>query len=189
MIAFQKRSTRTLLTIEELRKLLKETRNTDIELPMLLMVSNGLRIGKVIGLRWRNVDLENKVLHIKDGLSPSIESGTRILEEKDFKYIKIVRDEKLCPNIIPYLENQRYDQNKAKKSGKYYDNDLVMSKEDGSPILYNQFATKCRWLIQRTLTAQSNPLTELDIRYSVLKHVNELGGYEKYWTQLFAEEK
>lgn len=178
---------RTLLAIEELRTLLKEAKNTDMELPVLFMVSNGLRTGEVIGLRWRNIDFENKVIHMKDGLSSMSESGKKILEEKDFNYIKIVRDEKLNPYMIPYLDKQKDAQKVKRESGNYYANDLVISKEDGSPILYNQFATKCRWLIQKMLVSKNKPLTILDIRYSVLSHVRIMGSYEKYWDQVFVE--
>ena len=49
---------------EELLELLESVRNTQLEVPVFLAAYLGLRRGEVMGLKWENVDLENRIVHI-----------------------------------------------------------------------------------------------------------------------------
>lgn len=43
--------------------------NPDLELVMLLVASLGLRRSEVVALRWRHIDFDRRILHIREGLT------------------------------------------------------------------------------------------------------------------------
>ena len=59
------------LTIEDLEKVLRVAKETDLYSLILLEVFNGMRKGEILGLQWENVDLEKKVLWVRKNLLPS----------------------------------------------------------------------------------------------------------------------
>ncbi|MBE3576856.1 MAG: site-specific integrase [Limnochordales bacterium] len=63
------------LTKEQARLMLEEAKKSVAYLPLLLAFSTGMRRGEILGLRWRNVDLQHGVIHVveqlqRDGLQP-----------------------------------------------------------------------------------------------------------------------
>ena len=50
------------LTIEDLEKVLRVAKETDLYSLIILEVFTGMRKGEILGLQWENVDLEKKVL-------------------------------------------------------------------------------------------------------------------------------
>ena len=56
------------LTIEDLEKVLRVAKETDLYSLILLEVFNGMRKGEILGLQWENVDLEKKVLWVRKNL-------------------------------------------------------------------------------------------------------------------------
>lgn len=53
------------LTIEEQRLFLETIKGTSNYNQYALLLQAGLRTGEMIGLRWSDVDFENRVLHIR----------------------------------------------------------------------------------------------------------------------------
>lgn len=56
-----------VLTISEYNKLLEELRKTKEKLAfgVYLSLSLGIRLGEVLGLRWNDIDFNNKIVHIR----------------------------------------------------------------------------------------------------------------------------
>ena len=52
-------------SVEDVRAILAALPGTEVELPVTLAVWLGLRMSEVLGLRWGDVDLKNKVVHIR----------------------------------------------------------------------------------------------------------------------------
>jgi len=61
----------TVYDEEQLRLLIKAAKDADIEIPITLAVSLGLRRGELLGLRWENVDLEKRTITVSDNLVPT----------------------------------------------------------------------------------------------------------------------
>ena len=92
-------------TPEQEKALMQRVEGTVWEMPVILGGLYGMRRSEILGLRWRNVDLENDAFDVSEQLPFKVPPKTKVIEEM------------------------------AEKDGKpYYDNDLVVAKPDGSPI-------------------------------------------------------
>lgn len=59
-----------ILTVHEQKKIMKYIRNNMnfMNLGILICLSSGLRIGEVCALRWKNIDIKNKLINIRSTL-------------------------------------------------------------------------------------------------------------------------
>jgi integrase len=69
------------MTPDEARAILAATRGTDIEAPVGVALYTGMRLGEVLGLRWRNIDLDDGQLRVDAGLQ-RLNRATRLVETK-----------------------------------------------------------------------------------------------------------
>lgn len=60
----KKKSEVKIPTEEIIIKLFERTKETDIELPVLLAATCGMRMSEIVGLRWKNINLKNKTMRI-----------------------------------------------------------------------------------------------------------------------------
>lgn len=63
----------------ETRKLLESLKGTSIEIPVYLAIFLGLRRGEVAGLRWEDVDFENRTITVRNS---RVQVGKEIIEKK-----------------------------------------------------------------------------------------------------------
>jgi len=70
------------LTVEETQQFIGKAKDSNIYLPILLAVTTGIRLGEVCGLRWMDIDLDNKRLSIRQVMSESRRYGIIIKEPK-----------------------------------------------------------------------------------------------------------
>lgn len=68
-------------TIEQMRSLLANVKGTWWEFIIVLGGLYGLRVGEILGLRWRNVDLENGTFAVVEQLPYRLPLGTTEVEE------------------------------------------------------------------------------------------------------------
>lgn len=54
------------LTKDQVKILLDNIQNKKLYLPAKISLMTGMRLGEVLGLRWENVDFENKLIHVKE---------------------------------------------------------------------------------------------------------------------------
>lgn len=117
---------------EMIHTLLDIAEGTDMYLPILLGALLGLRRGEMLALRWDNVDLKNKVIHIRsnmvngeDGIiikAPKSDAGIRDLVIGDLVV------EELKKARLKYMED-------ALSYGRGFQNlNFVIRQEDGSPL-------------------------------------------------------
>ena len=64
-------------TVEEMRQLLACAMGNEWELIVILGGLYGLRLSEILGLRWRNVDLENQTFSVVEQLPFALPAGTR----------------------------------------------------------------------------------------------------------------
>lgn len=70
------------LTVEETQQFIEKAKGSNIYLPILLAVTTGIRLGEVCGLRWMDIDLDNKRLSIRQVIGESRRYGIIIKEPK-----------------------------------------------------------------------------------------------------------
>ncbi len=124
-------------TLEQMRTLLANVTGTQWELILVLGGLYGLRIGEILGLRWRNVDLENNSFAVVEQLPYNPPADITVITDM----APVKSSERTLPiteSTLPYFEHQLASQTEQKRlltaSGQsYYDNDLVIAKPNGVP--------------------------------------------------------
>lgn len=161
-------------TSEQVRQLLSGVLATEWEMVVALGVLYGLRRNEILGLRWRNVDLENKVFHVVEQLPFKVPAGALAIEEM----APVKSQDRSLPItewMLPYFERQLEQQkrNKDLLRDDYYDNDLVIAKSNGAP-----------WRDGRVSADFSHLLRKLDLphirfhdtRHTAATNMHELTG-------------
>ena len=57
-----------VLNEEQLDKLLNAIKHMTVYIPIMLASTTGMRLGEICGLRWKDVDLDNKFIQVKEQL-------------------------------------------------------------------------------------------------------------------------
>ena len=81
MQSLVKRKPIAALTVEQSRQLLSAIRHTTTYWPVMLALATGLRRGKLLALRWRNVDLNAGTLRVVESLEQT-KAGLRFKSTK-----------------------------------------------------------------------------------------------------------
>ncbi len=118
---------------EQARILLAAARGDRLEALYVLAVSAGLRQGELLGLRWRDVDMERGTLSVRRQLTRSKEDGLRFTEPKSKKSRRSIR---LAGRATEALRRHRSAQNKERlRLGTLWkDQDLVFANRTGAPL-------------------------------------------------------
>ena len=121
-----------MYTPEQVQTLLENVIDTDMEVPIALLVGLGLRRGEVLALRWQDVDLEKGNVCIRRNM---VRVDKKIIF-KDPKTETSNREIELPSTLLKLLqvERKRYLTNKLKMSEQFEDNDLVVCWDDGKCI-------------------------------------------------------
>lgn len=156
----------TVWDTEDADKVLDRIKDMTIYLPVLLSLTTGMRRGEVCGLKWDNVNLENKVIYIKKQLQ-KIDGNLQLVHPKTKGSIrKIV----LLDYIIPILKNERKKQleNKLLLGKEYKNENFVYQQVDGSP--YDpEYVTRN---FNRIINKVSKELNIKRIRFHDLRHTH-----------------
>ena len=125
-------------TPEQVKDLMQRVEGTIWEMPVILGGLYGMRRSEILGLRWRNVDLENNTFDVTEQLPFKVPPKTKVIEEMappKSNGRKLPITELARPFFLKQLAMQEVQKEQAAKDGKpYYDNDLVVAKPDGAPI-------------------------------------------------------
>ncbi|MBP3887703.1 MAG: site-specific integrase [Cellulosilyticum sp.] len=115
---------------EECRILINAVKGTTIELPVIIAILTGMRRGEILGLKWEDVDLDNRIITIRNNRvragketlvkCPKSESSRRKMYISDYLYNILIK------------EKDRQQENKEIFKSSYDDNGYVFCKEDGS---------------------------------------------------------
>ena len=125
-------------TPEQVKALMQRVEGTVWEMPVILGGLYGMRRSEILGLRWRNVDLENNTFDVTEQLPFKVPPKTKVIEEMappKSNGRKLPITELARPFFLKQFAMQEAQREQAEKDGKpYYDNDLVVAKPDGAPI-------------------------------------------------------
>lgn len=148
---------------KEIETLISCLKGTDLEVPIMLALSLGLRRGELIALRWENVDLDNGVVHITEN---RVEGLKGEVITKSPKSQAGIRDIPLSPSLITMLKKHKikYFEKQLKYGVGKNKNDYVVCQKNGQPYKPFSFTKKFRTFLDK------NNLRH--IRLHDLRHTN-----------------
>ena len=120
---------------DELMKLKEVVLKSDvhIEAPVIIGIYTGLRREEILGLRWQDIDFDNKLLFIRNTCTMV---GTKIVYQERTKTEKSRRTVPIIDELYTYLLSLKEKQQKNKEffGDGYINTDLVCVWPDGKPI-------------------------------------------------------
>lgn len=130
-----------------IQTLLDKAKDTDMYLPVFLLVMVGLRRGELLALRWDDIDFKNNILKVRHNMVRG-EDGYIIKPPKSEAGI---RDIHLGQDVMSVLGQARLQYMKdLKKYGKYFqDLEFVIRQEDGSPFHPDSMSQKWRRFLEK----------------------------------------
>ena len=164
-------------TPEQVKALMQRVEGTVWEMPVILGGLYGMRRSEILGLRWRNVDLENNTFDVSEQLPFKVPPKTKVIAEMSppkSNGRKLPITELARPFFLKQFAMQEAQREQAEKDGTpYYDNDLVVAKPDGSPISASWVSSQFGKLLE--------DLNMPHIRFHDLRHP-----YVKHTTKIFS---
>jgi integrase len=117
------------LTAEQIPSLLQAVDGSQLELPVLIAVGTGMRLGEVLGLRWQDVDLEDATARVRQTLQITMQFDTP-------KSHRSTRSLTLPGFLVHDLRSHRKTQNERRLllGESWRDLDLVCERGDGLPL-------------------------------------------------------
>lgn len=156
------RSERGALTLEQYRALSALTPETPHGLMLQVLVDTGLRIGELLGLRWRDYDADRGELTVA-------QQRQRFTGRTVFSAPKTERSRRtvvLPASLVAWLRRHRAEQNAARlEAGPYWeDNDLVFA--NGLGRAWHYIVPRRAWLKVRAALGLPEGMTLHDLRHS-----------------------
>ena len=68
------------MTPQKVVEVLENVAGSDLEVPTILALGTGMRLGEVLGLRWCDVDLDKKTARISQAVQETIEGSFSFLQ-------------------------------------------------------------------------------------------------------------
>ena len=164
-------------TPEQVKALMQRVEGTVWEMPVILGGLYGMRRSEILGLRWRNVDLENNTFDVSEQLPFKVPPKTKVIEEMappKSNGRKLPITELARPFFLKQFAMQEAQREQAEKDGKpYYDNDLVVAKPDGSPISASWVSSQFGKLLE---DLDLPHIRFHDLRHSAASNMHQLTG-------------
>lgn len=133
---------RRVLTREEQKEFKEYAKGTLYYNVFCLVLETGLRAGEVGGLKWNDIDFENKVLNVQRTILQDAKKGGFYFGEPKTKQSKRIIP--LTNEAISILKQQKIQQNKLKTKSKEWHNEwqgLVFTTINGNPVGASTFRT------------------------------------------------
>lgn len=133
---------------EQARRLMETVRGTELEGPVSLAVYTGLRRSEVLGLRWKDTDLQTAALQVVQSLQRTPD-GLTVLPPKTARSRRRVA---LSPQAVALLRKHhaRQAEHRLAAGPAWEDGDWLFTRADGRPMspdaLSHQFAQVARGL-------------------------------------------
>lgn len=164
-------------TVDQMRQLLSLVTGTEWELIVILGGLYGLRLSEIIGLRWRNVDLDGNTLAVVEQLPYDVPANTKELSEM----APVKSSERTLPITAltkPYFERHLALQKEqvrfaAMSNSPYYENDLVFAKPDGAPKRRERISSNFGQLLRH---AGMPHIRFHDLRHTAATNMHQLTG-------------
>ena len=151
----------------ELSEVIRLTKNTKLELPVIFGGFYGLRRSEIVGLRWSAIDFDNNVFYVNHTVTTPNIDGKKTIVAKDRAKTKsslraLPLDAGVKKRLLEIKEQQEAYQRKFKRSYSKEWAGYVMVDELGGLILPNYITSAFKHLLKK------NELRE--IRFHDLRH-------------------
>lgn len=146
------------LSSQQIPKLLDATTGTSVELPTLIALGTGMRLGEVMGLRWQDVDLDDGTAKARQTLQVTMEFDTP-------KSHRSTRKISLPKFLVEALKQQRRAQNERRLmlGEAWHELDLICDRGDSQPARPDTVSKQFR-----TITREAG----LEITFHGLRHTH-----------------
>ena len=150
---------------DELRRFLEHVRDDRYYAAWLVAATTGVRRGELLGLRWRDVDLDAGRIGITQSLVAFRRGSTGDVAFSAPKTAKGRRSIALDVTTLATLKSHRGRQVEKRLAwgGAYQNTDLVFAREDGSAIHPDNFSW---WFRQHVKAAGLLPIRLHDLRHT-----------------------
>lgn len=158
-----KKSKGRALTVQETDRLLAAIKGESIETAVLLALTLGLRRGEVCGLKWRNINLDDGIVFVKETRVQFKE----IIDKDKAKTDDSIRSLPLPKFLFDYLKNKKTKQKENMlMCGKQFKEDCyVCCWQDGTPFKPDYISKKFKKIIKKAELDES-------LRFHDLRHSN-----------------
>lgn len=121
------------LNEKQIHILLSGIKDEYLYMPVFLAVMTGMRRGEILGLRWRDVDLQNGIIYVTQALYQRKAGIPTFTEPKTPQSKRAIQ---ISDAVIKALEKHKAEQDKNRSyfTSKYAPYDLVCCMQDGKPI-------------------------------------------------------
>jgi integrase len=176
----ERKETQTLTREQVAQRLLPAIGNDRLFPAIFLMFGTGLRRGELLGLRWKDVDLEAGILHVRQALAyvrtheahgKVKKSGLLFQEHKTPQSRRAIPIPEGCLVALRW-HRAHQAQEKLLLGEAYNDQNLVFCKPDGSPLHPPSFPRHFKAMLRQ---AGLPPIRLHDARHTFATIVLELG--------------
>lgn len=156
-----------IFTEQQRERFVEVIKNTRFEIAYLLAIHHGMRMGEILGLRWQDIDFENRCIRIKQQLMVKPKEGLAFGPPKTQS---AYREIYIFGETIKALRKHKVKQCKQRMpvAGHWEENDLVVCNQIGKPI----FPSNLRRDYKRILEMNDLP----NLRFHDLRH-----NFASYW--------
>ena len=170
-------------TVQQMQQLMGHVSGTEWELPVMLGGMYGLRLSEILGLRWRNVDMEKGTFSVVEQLPFRLPAGTTIVEQ--MAAVKGKGADNAGERVLPITEAtrpyfERHIELQARQrehahngGGTYYENDIVVARANGAPHRRDQVSSNYGQMLRRS----DFPYIRFhDLRHTAATNMHQLTG-------------
>jgi len=130
----QKKKEMTALTPEQADKFMKATVESQHKAFFSLLIASGMRPGEALGLKWSDIDFDNRRVTVNRSLTRVIGKGWSLQEPKTPRSRRTIP---LPKSVIEDLREQKAKQNEIileAKEGEYTKQGFVFANKEGNPL-------------------------------------------------------
>lgn len=135
-------------TAEEARRFLQETHEDGLHDIWAVALGTGMRRGELLGLRWEDVDLDARILHVRRALQV-VDGHARLKATKTLRSRSI----RIDVNVVEVLRRRRRQQQLQREAaGEHGWRDrwgLAFTEEDGTYLVPMNVTQAFRWRVRR----------------------------------------
>jgi len=177
------------INIEDLNKIITAVKDTWLYEILMVGLFTGMRRGEILGLKWENIDFDNRFIKVRWQVQHIRNKGVFIRELKtDSSY----REIEIPENIVFMLKriNKKQKEKKLKAGKLYKDHDLVFCYNNGEPRNPQGVTKKFNRIVSKANLSNKYRFHDLRHTYSTLqlqegtdmKTLQELLGHAVYST-------
>jgi integrase len=149
---------------EQITPMLSKLQGDPMEVPSITALYTGMRRGEQLALRWPNVDLDAKVIRVREALEETKAHGIRIKAPKSRAGRRDIGLPEIVVEALREHRRQQLELRMALGLGKPYDDAIVFPGDDGGYQSPRAFST--RW--GRTVERLGLP----DVTWHALRHTH-----------------